>query len=94
MSKFLPFSLIRPDRAARGRPRLPAAARRRHPADCPDGGMRCAKLITASSPGTAVPSGILSGRGNALREAGHGFQPRHGSPIRQTAWTGECAARG
>ena len=48
--------------AARGWPRLPAAARRCHPAGSPDGRRGCAKLATAYSRGTAVPSGRLSGR--------------------------------
>lgn len=53
-----------------------------------------ARQATASSRGTAAPSGRLSGRGNALREADHGFQPRHSGAIRHTVRTRECASRG
>lgn len=52
------------------------------------------RLTMACGRGTAVPSGRLSGRGNALREADHGFQPRHSGAIRHTVRTRECAARG
>ncbi len=90
---FFPQSVGTGACPARGNPRLAAAARQCHPADCPDSWRGCARLATACGRGSAVPSGRLSGQQERRREAGHGLQPRLGGAIRQTVRTVGGAAR-